>query len=104
MEKLCKIFFFQKKKVIIISFYSSYTFSFVIPKTFDHLGNNLINFVYEPLHGEKIELLNYDTKISELYEESNLLNFTVQSELFMFDVKETVKSGTYAYGQELTFK
>lgn len=82
----------------------SYTFSFVVPKTFDHLGTNLITFLYKPTQGSDIELLNYDSKVGELYDESSLLSLTVQSELYMADVKETAKSGSYSYGQELTFK
>jgi len=80
-----------------------YRFDLPIEPTFASIGANVVSFHYETINKKSIQLLNYDSSTNELFEESVQLNYTVDAELHVTDIKSGPKDGELVYGDEVSF-
>jgi len=83
---------------------SLYQFEFTIPSTLDYIGSNVVSFRYQTVHGQSIPLANFDSTYGELYDDSSVLSFAVESNLHLADVKEQPQQGDFYYGNEIGFR
>jgi len=72
--------------------------------TLDTLGNRILSFKYISSNGEEIELANYDSSIGELFDDSVLLSYSVNSELHLVDVEESPNRTEFYYGDMINFR
>jgi len=83
---------------------SKYLFEVPVTPSLDSLGTNIVSFRYVSAAKEEIPLGNYDSFYGELYEDSNVLNYTVSAELHMVEVKERPNTNDYYYGNDINFR
>jgi hypothetical protein len=83
---------------------SRYSFSIPVEATFAALGVNTLSFRYKSAAGEEVALQNFDSTIGELYEDINVLNYTVKADLALVDVSEKPKATDLLYGDSVVFK
>lgn len=83
---------------------SKYTFQVPVEATFDSFGVNALSFRYKTASGEDVVLQNFDSSIGELFEDVNVLNYTVSADLSLVDVAEQPKAKDLVYGDVVVFK
>mmetsp|Transcript_8028 Transcript_8028/g.33789 ORF Transcript_8028/g.33789 Transcript_8028/m.33789 type:complete len:978 (-) Transcript_8028:44-2977(-) len=81
-----------------------YTFSFDLDTTLDSVGSTDIVFRYQAATGESITLQNYDSDEQQLYDDSEPLAVTVDTELHITDVIEQPSGGDFFYGNIISFQ
>lgn len=83
---------------------SRYAFSLDIEPVFASLGVNALTFRYKPASGEDVVLQNFDSSVGELYEDINVLNYTVKGDLALVDVTEKPTTTELVYGDNVVYK
>jgi hypothetical protein len=83
---------------------TKYTFAIPIEPTFASIGTNTLSFRYQPSSGPEIQLQNFDSASGELYEDINVLSYTVNADLALTDVSEKAKASELVYGDSVTYK
>eukprot|EP01089_Gocevia_fonbrunei_P012310 TRINITY_DN2875_c0_g1_i1.p1 TRINITY_DN2875_c0_g1~~TRINITY_DN2875_c0_g1_i1.p1 ORF type:complete len:993 (-),score=314.75 TRINITY_DN2875_c0_g1_i1:114-3092(-) len=83
---------------------SKYSFTVSVDASLDSIGANVVSFRYVAADGDSFELSNYDSVIDELYEDSNVLNYTVNADLYVTDIEEAPQNDAYFYGNDVSFK
>lgn len=81
----------------------SYSFERPVDAAFPAIGTNVVSFHYQSVSGEVFDLLNYDSNTNELFEDNVHLNYTVNAELHVTDIKNGPKDGELVYGNEVKF-
>jgi hypothetical protein len=82
-----------------------YKFPVLIGNNFASIGEMFLSFRYSPTEGHtQFKLLNFDSKFSELFDETLSLNFTVQADLELADVKELPSEKDFYYGNEIEYE
>jgi len=84
----------------------SATYSFEVPvdASLDSIGNNVVSFRYLAANGNSFALTNFDSQFDEVFEDNNVLNYTIQSQLQIADVAQQPNSEDYFYGNEIVFR
>lgn len=82
---------------------SKYTFETTVEPLLESIGTHYLTFRYVPAVGAEVHLQNYDSSIGELYEDINVLNFTVKADLSL-EAKEQPKAGSLFYGGNVVYK
>lgn len=83
---------------------SKYVFEVPATATLDAIGLNVVSFRYIAASGRSVELGSYDSRLGELIEDASSLNYTVDANLQIVDIKEQPQTTTFAYGQEVVFR
>jgi len=81
-----------------------YTFEFVVEPVLESIGTNVLSFRYLPVVGDEVLLQNYDSSIGELYEDIQVLNYTVKADLSLSDLSQAHKAGNLFYGGNVGYK
>jgi len=86
---------------------SRYQFQVVVKNNFASIGTLLLSFRYSSTiesAAHQFKLLNYDSKSSDLFDETFTLNYTVNADLELVDVQKSPSEQDFYYGNEIEYE
>jgi len=81
-----------------------YSFETTVPSRLDFIGINVISFRFVAADGESFIISNFDSTLGELYDDTQLLNYTVGAELSLSHLDEKPNINSFYYGNEIVYR